>query len=186
MEKHFFAGLGAAAFPSTMQDTAKPAIEAVSVFVDDSYRIDSTYAALIGDTVVQIPARLHFDRPPPAQLGLGEEEQLAADCLISRSTDGYLRQAALQRILDASQPWAIPFILVPAGEYVVEIAADLVASLPTLNRSVYTDFARANRPLLRRLQSRAVSYWNCYYRDYSSKSRYPALVFLREIESWAA
>ena len=93
----------------------------------------------------------------------------------------------MRRILDATQPWALPFILLPAGEYVVEIIADLVAALPALDRSLYADFVRENRPLLRLLRSRANSYWNCYYRrDYWDKSRYPALIFLREIESWAA
>ena len=70
---------------------------------------------------------------------------------------------------------------------VVEIAADLTTALPKLDRATYADFVRANRPLLRLLRSRANSYWNCYYRrDYWDKSRYPPLVFLREIASWAA
>jgi hypothetical protein len=185
--KYFFAKLAAGAFPLAVQDVAGPAVKALSPFVDDSYRIGTTDAASIGDAVVQIPARFHFNQPPPARLDLDGEWQLAADCLASRSTDGYLRQAALRRILNAPQPWVIPFILLPAGEYVVEIAADLIAALPTLDRAIYSDFVRANRPLLRLLQSRATSYWNCYYRrDYRDKGRYPALAFLWEIESWAA
>ena len=98
-----------------------------------------------------------------------------------------MRQAALRRILHATQPWAIPFILLPVGEYVVEIVNDLVIALPSLDHALYADFALGNRPLLRLLTSRANSYWNCYYRhEYRDKSRYPGLVFLREIKSWAA
>jgi len=187
VEKTFFADLAIGAFPPAAQGHATAAIEALSPFVSDGYRLNSTEGAWVGDVAVQIPARLHFNEPPLTELSPDRAVQLAIDCLISRSTDGYLRHAALRRILDAAQPWALPFILLPAGEYVVEIIADLVAALPALDRSLYADFVRENRPLLRLLRSRANSYWNCYYRrDYWDKSRYPALIFLREIESWAA
>jgi len=185
--KTFFANLAIGAFPPAAQDHATVAIEALSPFVSDGYRLGSTEPAWIGGVAVQIPARIHFNEPPLTAPIPDRTVQLAIDCLISRSTDGYLRHAALRHILCATQPWALPFILVPAGEYVVEIIADLVAALPDLDRSIYADFVRENRPLLRLLRSRANSYWNCYYRrDYWDKSRYPALVFLREIESWAA
>lgn len=187
MDKTLLAGLAARAFPPTEQLIVERAVEALSPLVDDNYRLDCTDTAWVGDAVVQIPARIHFAEPPLGPLDLKEEVQLAADCLISRSTDGYLRQAALRRILGATQRWVVPFVLLPAGEYVVEITADLVAALPTLDRAVYADFIRENRPLLRLLRQRAISYWNCYYRrDYWDRSRYPALVLLCEIESWAA
>jgi hypothetical protein len=187
VEKSFFADLAARAFPPAAKDHATAAIGALSPFVDGGYRLEATDTAWVGDMVVQIPARIRFSQPPLMALDPDPKVQLAVDCLASRSTDGYLRQAALRRILDADKSWALPFILLPAGEYLVEIAADLVAALPSLDRASYADFVRGNRPLLRLLRSRANSYWNCYYRrDYWDKSRYPALVFLREIESWAA
>jgi hypothetical protein len=116
MEKTLFATLAEAAFPAAAQDIAGAAIEALSPFVDDKYSIDTADAACVTDAPVRIPARIRFSEPPPPQLGRNGAAQLAADCLISRSTDGYVRQAALRRILHATQPWAIPFILLPAGE----------------------------------------------------------------------
>ena len=41
-----------------------------------------------------------------------------------------------------------------AGEYVVEIIADMVASLPTLERGIYAEFVRENRHLIQRLRSK--------------------------------
>ena len=78
------------------------------------------------------------------------------------------------------------FVVLLAGEYVVEIIEDIVASLSTLDRDD-VNFVRENRPTTRRLRSKATSYWNIYYRgSHPDRSTYPALAFLHQLELWAS
>ena len=93
----------------------------------------------------------------------------------------------MRSILTLNEAWSIPFVVMLAGEYVVEIIDDIVASLPLLDREAYIDFVRENRSLMRRLRSRAASYWNCYYRmSNPERSSYPGLALLHQLEDWAS
>jgi len=119
-------------------------------FVDESYRQSSVCVIVHGKTV-QIPKRIHF-------LGLAEEKlkaqgtlSSAIQCLCTRTTDGYRRQASLQCILNVNEPWSIPFVVLLAGEYVLEIIDDMVASIPVLDRAAYVNFVHENRGLMRLL-----------------------------------
>jgi len=86
-----------------------------------------------------------------------------------------------------NEPWSIPFVVLLAGEYVVEIIDDMLVSLPALNPQVYIEFVRENRDTMRLLRSRATSYWDCYYRaSYPNRSSYPGLAFLHQLEMWAS
>ena len=97
---------------------------------------------------------------------------------MARSTDGYERHKALKGIIALKEPWAIPYVVLLSGEYVVEIAKEMAASLPSLDREAYINFVRENRALMRRLRSKATSYWDCYYRtEYPQKEAYPGLLF---------
>ena len=81
----------------------------------------------------------------------------------------------------------MPFVVLLAGEYVVEIIDDIVASIPTMRRETYIEFIRENRPLMRRLRSKATSYWNCFYRAaYPNKGTFPGLVVFNQLEHWAS
>ncbi len=112
---------------------------------------------------------------------------VAAACLLTRSTDGYLRQRALRRIVSIQEPWTLPYVVLLLGEYVVEIAQDILKTLPEFDQRLCIRFVQENRPLMRLLRARAASYWNCYYRpDYPEQRDYPALQALRELEVWAS
>jgi hypothetical protein len=174
-----------AAFPPANQALAAGAAKALSPFVDDSYRQSSVRVVVLGATV-QIPKRIHF-------LGLREEDLKqgtfwpAIRCLCTRSTDGYERQASLRSILSLNEPWSIPFVVLLAGEYVVEITDDMVGSFSVFDREAYINFVRENRGLMRLLRSKATSYWNCYYRaSHPDRSSYPGFAFLHQLEVWAS
>ena len=73
------------------------------------------------------------------------------------------------------------------SEYIVEIARDILNSLPDFDRLLYSRVVQENHPLMRFLRARAGSYWNCYYRgNYPERGDYPALQALNELERWAA
>ncbi|MDE2126042.1 MAG: hypothetical protein KGJ62_05580 [Armatimonadetes bacterium] len=74
-----------------------------------------------------------------------------------------------------------------AGDYVVEIIDDIMASLPLLDAEAYVEFVRENRGVMRLLRRKATSYWDCYYRTaHPNRHTYPGLAFLDQLAVWAS
>ena len=175
-----------AAFPPDRLVSATGAARLLLPFVHTNYRQQSVKVIVRGKTI-HIPKRVHFIGLSEAKLG----EELAllptVQCLRTRSTDGYERQASLRHILPLNEPWSIPFVVLLAGEYVVEIIDDILASMPMLNSEAYIEFVRENRGMMRLLRSKATSYWDCYYRtSHPNRSAYPGIAFLHQLEIWAS
>ena len=176
-----------AAFPPDGQVSATRAAKLLLPFVDPNYRRQQSVKVIVRGKTIHIPRRVHL-------IGLSEakrEEEHAllpaVQCLRTRSTDGYERQAALRHILPLNEPWSIPFVVLLAGEYVVEIIDDILASLPTLDPEAYIEFVRENRDTMRLLRAKATSYWDRYYRTFHpNRSAYPGLAFLHQLEIWAS
>ncbi|GGF08170.1 hypothetical protein GCM10011611_11970 [Aliidongia dinghuensis] len=155
-------------------------------FVDDGYRIQTLQAIMAGQRL-RIPKRIHFSNLDINEQAVPMDVECAACCLLTRATDGFVRQKALGQILARNEPWVVPYVMLLSGEYVVEIAADMVAAFPALDRGAYANFIRENRPLMRLLRAKASSYWNCYYRtSFPDRRAFPNLVFLNQVELWAS
>jgi hypothetical protein len=174
-----------AAFPSNRRAAAMIAARELAPIVDDAYRQRALCLVVDGQNVY-VPYRLHF---------LGAEKifeervdfSLVARCLLTRSTDGHLRQQALKSIIKHPEILVIPFVMLLLGEYVVEIVNEILLSLPELDRTAYADFVRQNRPAMHVLRAKATSYWDVYYRQaYANRSSYPGLAALDQLETWAS
>lgn len=164
---------------------AEMAARELAIFVDDKYRMSSIRMEVSGKTIY-VPSRFHF-LDTVARADISHRAFPAAQCLLTRSTDGYLRQRALNAILSLREPWIAPFVVLLIGEYVVEIVLDIQASLPSLDREIYSNFVRENRGIMRTIRSKAVSYWDAYYRNrFPDRAAYPGLVVLRQLEEWAS
>jgi hypothetical protein len=175
-----------AAFPSDRRLSATGAANLLLPFVDPNYRHSSVRLIVRGKTV-HIPKRIHFIGLSEAKLEWERASLDVVQCLRARSTDGYERQASLRHILLLNEPWSIPFVVLLAGEYVVEIIEDIIVSRPALSPETYIEFVRENRDTMRHLRSRATSNWDCYYRaSYPNRSAYPGLAFLHQLEIWAS
>lgn len=177
-----FAETARRAFPAEAAMAADQAVRALSLVVDDGYR-QAAEPFLMGAHQIALPRRLHFTV-------LGREEArtlpLAARCLVTRATDGHLREAAIRSILASEEPWVAPFVLAPLGEYVIEIIKDIAGATGRLDRTLYVDLVRRNPQALRLMRASATSYWNAFYRaSYPNKAHYPALRVLDELEAWA-
>lgn len=173
------------AFPFGMAPLANEAASELSPFVDDAYRQRSEAIDVTGQ-MIAIPRRLHF-------VGMSAGTDMlsnlnpASRCLLTRATDGRLRQQAVRSVIDLQSPWVAPFVLMLLGEYVIEIVEDVRDALPVLDQSVYANLVRENRQTVQRLRARATSYWDAYYRrQYPQKRDYPGLQALYEMETWAA
>jgi hypothetical protein len=184
LSKRPFTMSAIAAFPFAWKGLAIQAEQSLAPFVDDTYRTGSTFVQ-IGNSSVYIPERLHF-------LGLNSKSTLTdlplgSKALLTRSTDGFLREIVLKEIIGVQQVWVPPFVVLLMGEYVIEIVERIADSMESLDQTLYSNFVRENRNLIQILRQRAASYWDCYYRhSYPSLNSYPGTVLLRELERWAS
>jgi hypothetical protein len=184
LSKRPFAKSAIAAFPFAWKGLAIQAEQSLAPFVDDTYRKGSMFVQ-IGNSDVYIPKRLHFP-------GLDSKSNLTdlplgAKALLTRSTDGFIRETALKEIVGVQQLWAPPFVTLLMGEYVIEIVERIADSMESLDRALYSNFVRENRKIMQILRQRAASYWDCYYRhSYPNLNSYPGTVLLRELERWAS
>jgi hypothetical protein len=135
-----------------------------------------------GDRIV-IPHRIYNAVPTKDLANHDYEAGIAIDCLYTRHNDGFVRQAALRRVLAAAvRPWIVPFVLQLLGEYVIEICDDIQhfaeAEIPA--RSGWTRqfrlFANENPDFVALTRQRATSYWECYHRgSHLYRDSYPGL-----------
>ena len=174
-----------AACPRDFRAIAEMAARELAIFVDDKYRQSSTRMEVLGNDVY-VPYRFHLLNAVKIE-DISDWALSAAQCLLTRSTDGYIRQKALNAILSVRESWIAPFVVPLIGEYVVEIVEDIRRDLPSLDQAIYSNFVRENRSVMRTIRSRAVSYWDAYYREsYPDRATYPAFVALRQLEEWAS
>jgi hypothetical protein len=184
---HTIASAGLAGFPIECGSMVEAAVRSIKPFVDTNYKSQQILLFVSGQQV-KILDRIHFQFQWPDELSLSviEKSSLQIQCLLTRSTSGYVRQIALTKIIVRNEPWVVPYVMLLAGEYVVEIAEIMFASVNGLDRDVYANFIRENRTTMSRLKSRAISYWNCYFRRrFPDRNSYPSLCFLNEVEKWA-
>jgi len=180
-----FSDAAVAAFPYECRAMAERAARELATFVDDGYRKTSTRMEVLGKPIY-VPRRFHFLNTVE-RADINDGAFPAAQCLLTRSTDGHLRQRALNAIINLRESWIAPFVVPLIGEYVVEIVEDIQASLSSLDQGIYSNFVRENRDIMRTVRSRAVSYWDAYYRDrFPDRAAYPGLVALRQLEEWAS
>lgn len=173
------------AFPFGAASLADEASSELAPWVDDTYRQRSE-AADVGGQIIAVPRRLHFVEAP-SDIETICDLNLASRCLLTRATDGHLRQLAVRSILPFSDAWVAPYVVVLLGEYVIEIVEEVRDALTTLDRSTYANFVRENRMAVQKLKARATSYWDAYHRlRFPLQREYPGLQALRELEVWAA
>lgn len=160
------AGLGvghlAEAFPERLRADSRIAADAVNRRLHPSSRIRRFPVRVEGETVL-IPYRLRFSGGAAGE-ALDRVPELMARCLESRSTDGFRRQRAIRDLLADAEPWSMPFIAAPIGEYVIEILHEIEGAMsPRLVEALAT-FMRANPSYWRLTRQRVASYWDVYYR----------------------
>jgi len=168
-------------FPSVARDHAQWAVRALP----DSPHPFQTFSVRVSGEHISIPQRVYHD-PLGISVGfrLGFRSKLSRellDCIFTRHTDGFVRQKYLGWIIHSSNIWVPPFVLLLAGEYVIEILRDIEGALPQLDRDVYDDFVRNNPQFLQKTKQRIASYWDCYYRSVSAET-YPGFRILCWIE----
>jgi len=114
---------------------------------------------------LKIPYRVYFNEP-----GLDKEKLLTGlqktilHCIYLRHHNGYIRQRRLERLIDNTEYFIIPFIFQLLGEYVMEILEVLEKHINPTTIHGYARFITENPKYWIQTESRMISYWNQYYR----------------------
>ena len=169
----------AAAFPSELGSQSEAAVLALNLSSDYDYGRFSL--SVLGETLL-IPRRVFSRSIKPDLSGLSWQQRQIAQCIRTRSTDGFERQAALEEVLAINAPWSIPFVIALIGEYVIQIIDDVYAVVPQFDPDVVAQFIRDNPGFYQLTRDRVTSYWNCYYRQFQ-RSDYVGFKLLRELEA---
>ncbi len=133
---------------------------------------------------VLIPARLYF-ATGRLRLSKGDPAWGYARALQTRSSDGFLRQAAARDLIGDFQPWAAPFIVALIGEYIVEILEDIAAGLTPEMTPVLAAFIAENPAYWRTTKCRVMSYWDAYYRHGGYDMPVMHVTLMEEASSWS-
>jgi hypothetical protein len=175
------------AFPHHLRPEAERATAALSSHLavprEDS---DSFFVVKVGQDDVRIPTRIYGHRVTVGEIwgaaafekfdylfsdtDLSNEHILMCCCLLSRHHNGFVREAALSRLIAASKPYVAPFVTALASEYVYEILMLIHRNLGAFDSTTYGAFFVDNQAHHDLLRERMKSYWNVYYRwqDYTA------------------
>lgn len=138
---------------------------------------------------VWIPSRIYHVEPSRAALeGLTPRRRAMVHCLLTRHHDGYVRQRHVAAAATSDARFAIPFLVMAADDYVVEVVeavliglADL-AEYPSRRYLAYGRFLYDNPSRLELVRQRTISFWNAYYRDRLSRDDYPGFKLLEAFD----
>lgn len=140
-----------------------------------------------------IPDRLYNPEPPDdlaEQLPPAQSKIL--HCLYTRHHDGHVRQRHLSQIIDATDPWVVPFVVRLIGEYILEIVVVIREGLADLDlpdsphHQAYGRFCADNPDHILLTSQRVASYWNCYYRGRFPHRSYPGRILIDSLQQAAA
>lgn len=118
--------------------------------------------------------------PRVRRFGLGrssltDNQQTILFTMYTRHHNGYTRENNVKKVIAKATDcsWITPYLMFLIGEYVEEILQVIYANRSLLNADFIKTFIFENPKCYRTVQSRVVSYWNCYYRwKYPKREQY--------------
>ena len=160
-----------------------PDVEVASLLLEPLYNDqassispDSIGPILLNGEQLSIPYRVYLQEPEADRLSaLTGIQQLILSAILSRSSDGFVREKCVRELLRSDEPWIPPFVLQLLGEYVLPIIRVVEDQSTVLKRPEYRRFVIENPAFFQLLKQRITSYWNCYYRAMFPRLKdYPA------------
>ncbi|MFE3446030.1 hypothetical protein ACFXNW_23630 [Nocardia sp. NPDC059180] len=152
-----------------------------------------SFAVRVEGEDLTIPYRLYNAELAEDVFGrLSARQTKILHCLYTRHHDGRVRQHHLNRIIEATDPWIVPYVVQLVGEYVLDIVISIQQRLTALDepgtphRLAYGRFCVANTEFLHLTSQRVSSYWDCYYRDRYLRRDYPGRLLIDSLQDAAA
>lgn len=166
-------------FPTEVWPDLDVALSYLSPLYDDrlwSISPNSIGPLLVKGEELSIPYRVYLLEPEPDRIStLSNFQRLLLSAVLSRSSNGYIREKCVRELLQSDEPWIPPFVLQLLGEYVLEIIRVVEDHSAVLTRTEYRRFVEENPAFFQLLKQRIASYWNCYYRAmFPQLTDYPA------------
>lgn len=166
------------------------ALPTLASLIQDTNSGKAHYRGLYVDgEVVQVFNRMYY--PWHEGMNLGSKDSPSREIVaawMSRNANGRVRQKALRILLQSDSHWTVPFVIQLCGEYVPEIAQDVLDFItktlihkPEL-LAAYLRFANDNPAFMALSAQRATSYWAAYGRTRYGKQHYPQTMALRALE----
>lgn len=139
---------------------------------DDFQNQIKTY--IVNKEFVQIPYRIYMDEVDDLYIEqLTDIQQKMLYCIYSRSSNGYVREKYIRKILDDEiQEWQIPFIVTVCSEYVMEILNAVYDLLKDRNNDDIKNFCKNNKEMLCMDYSNMMNYWNEFYQKKEFRFRH--------------
>jgi len=148
------------AFPRALDRDARVAR---ALFREKVTQTEQMIGVFVDGELVEIPYRIYTPGDPGLWTA-SPRQRLMVAALLTRHSNGYVREANLRLILPSAEPWIVPFVMQLVGEYVWHILALIWENIEVLDRQAYATFLRANPEFYQRTRQRVISYWDCYYR----------------------
>ncbi|GAA4420199.1 hypothetical protein ACFQV2_24910 [Actinokineospora soli] len=174
------------AFPADLATEVRPVAQALP---PASLHPAGTFNVWVQGEHLTIPYRLYNPEPADDVISrLSPTQAKILHCLYTRHHDGHVRQLHLNQIIDATDPWIIPFVVQIIGEYVLEIVITIKRALTdvhqpgTAHHQAYGRFAAENPDFLLLTSQRVASYWDCYYRNRFPHRQYPGRILLDSLK----
>ena len=127
-----------------------------------SFKTIGTEVICLNGEVLELPQRVYFGEFNTQNLTLVQEQIL--NCLYLCHHNGFLRESYLRKVLQVKEDFTLPYIALLFGDYVYEILEVLAKNLSNKNKEKLRNFLTENPLFKERIESRMVSYWDCYYR----------------------
>ncbi|WP_066074668.1 hypothetical protein [Neobacillus soli] len=173
------------AFPTNIQNDVMVVLGKINqtTELDFSHCFEVNYCG----SVLNIPERIYYNEPSSSQLNsFTEQQQVIIACLFTRNHNGFIREVNLRKIIHRSNNynWIIPYLLRLTGEYVIEILQVIKSNLDKVNKGIIKDFIVDNPRFYNTIESRVISYWDCYYRNkYPNKEDYVGFEIIQYFRS---
>ncbi|KWE44252.1 hypothetical protein WL76_31635 [Burkholderia ubonensis] len=144
------------------------------------------WSVTVRGEALNLPYRIHHEESEALFTHLSGVQAVIYACVLTRHTNGHVRQRQIERLASESLDWIAPFIIQLCSEYVIEILVDVEQRLPRIDRDTYGAFIRENPVFYRKTRDRMVSYWDCYYRWlYKRKRDYVGFRLFDQFDEWA-
>lgn len=155
-------------FPRDLQDDVAAVIEVLkdrkdwtNFFCNDRFRAHYKQIELI------IPWRFYAKKVTDDQIvKLSMNQKIILYCIFTRSTNGYIRQEYVEKLLQLEDTpvWVFPFIVKLGGGYVIEILHSINEHFGNVGSDKFEEFINENKAFVHLEYCHMVSYWDCNYR----------------------
>ncbi len=146
------------------------------------YNSENEIYILSDGTKIRFPYRIYCADNDYEYSQLTDHERLICDCILTRNSDGRIREKHIRNILMSDIPeWCFPYIVRASADYVFEIIEVIYDFLKQRKNSQLQAFCRNNSEIVRTDYRRMYSYWYEYYRrDFPEFSDYIGMKLFAE------